>query len=392
MSLAEGMPEWKRPQCEAGTQNAACHRQSEEGIHVLQSFDRRAGQRNSRERNRCAWRRNGKAADATLLQVKMLNVSKGPAVRSARESDKMAYPAYMYKVLRETANLDLREAYVDKLLVENGKAAGIVLEGGEKIHSEAVILSGGTYLASRVLVGLKYKEIGPDNQRTSTGISTCLKELGFRILRLKTGSPPRIRTDSIDFRNLTPQYGDLVPQNSVKKRKRFFPLKNRQSAILPTQPRKLKKLSSTISINQACTRGLWKGLDPGIALRLRTRSSASAIRNGIRSSLNPKVWNLTKPTSKAFQQAPRRHSGRVGQIRSGLENAVITKYAYAIEYDAIDPLQLKPNLESKPVRNLFSQVRSMARAVTRSRLSGLDDGDKCKFAHPGKGPLRSAPG
>lgn len=221
----------------------------------------------------------------------------------------------MYKVLRETANLDLREAYVDKLLVENGKAAGIVLEGGEKIHSEAVILSGGTYLASRVLVGLKYKEIGPDNQRTSTGISTCLKELGFRILRLKTGSP-RIRTDSIDFRNLTPSTEIWFLKNSVKKRKRFFPLKNRQSAILPTQPRKLKKLSSTISINQACTRGLWKGLDPGIALRLRTRSSASAIRNGIRSSLNPKVWNLTKPTSKAFQQASRRHSGRVGQIRS----------------------------------------------------------------------------
>jgi len=331
-----------------------------------------------------------KAADATLLQVKMLNVSKGPAVRALRaQSDKMAYPAYMYKVLRETANLDLREAYVDKLLVENGKAAGIVLEGGEKIHSEAVILSGGTYLASRVLVGLKYKEIGPDNQRTSTGISTCLKELGFRILRLKTGSPPRIRTDSIDFRNLTPQYGDLVPQKFSEETEAVLPFEKQAVCYLTYTTPKTQEIILNNLHKSSMYSGLVEGVGPRYCPSIEDKIVRFRDKERHQIFLEPESLELDETYIQGLSTSlPEDIQEELVRSVPGLENAVITKYAYAIEYDAIDPLQLKPNLESKPVRNLFfaGQVNGTS-GYEEAACQGLMTGINASLLIRGKDPF-----
>ena len=148
-----------------------------------------------------------KAADKTLLQMKMLNVSKGPAVRALRaQSDKVAYPRYMREVCFNTENLEVLEAYVERLSVDEGLNVNkVYLDNGRVIYCKSVIIASGTYLASRVLVGHSFWESGPDNEPTTTKLSECLKELGLNLIRLKTGTPPRIKTNSIDFPSLIPK-------------------------------------------------------------------------------------------------------------------------------------------------------------------------------------------
>ena len=151
----------------------------------------------------------GKIADLTQIQTKMLNSSKGPAVQALRvQSDKIEYPKQMRKALESIENLTLLEALVDKVLIEENKAQGVILENGEIIYSKAVIITTGTYLNSRTLRGHDYKIEGPDGEKTTYGISAQLKELGFDVVRLKTGTPPRIKKDSIDYYKVSLEPGD----------------------------------------------------------------------------------------------------------------------------------------------------------------------------------------
>ena len=141
-----------------------------------------------------------KSADKTCLQVKMLNLSKGPAVRAMRvQSDKLVYARYMQTVVTDQPNLDIYIALVDKIMVEDGKIQGVILEDGTKIKAKTVIVTTGTYLSSRVLCGKETKPSGPDGEDTNYGLSQSLRENGFRLIRLKTGTPPRVYTDTIDF-------------------------------------------------------------------------------------------------------------------------------------------------------------------------------------------------
>ena len=142
----------------------------------------------------------GKNTDKTCLQMKMLNKSKGPAVRALRaQSDKLEYPKEMLKTLEKTENLTLLESYVKELIVEDGSVKGIILENGEKIYSEVVVITTGTFMEAKVLVGDTAVSKGPDNQKASVGLSKHLRDLGHRTFRLKTGTPARIKRDSIDF-------------------------------------------------------------------------------------------------------------------------------------------------------------------------------------------------
>jgi len=297
----------------------------------------------------------GKAADATLLQVKMLNVSKGPAVRALRaQSDKLAYPRYMLGVLQATRNLDLREAYVNGILVENGKAVGVELEDGEKIKSEAVIIAGGTYLSSRVLVGLSYRESGPDNQRTTTGISACLKALGFRLLRLKTGTPPRVKTASIDFSRLTPQYGDLKPRTFSEETESVLPFEKQAVCYLTYTTPKTAELILNNLHKSSMYSGLVKGVGPRYCPSIEDKIVRFRDKERHQIFLEPESLELDETYIQGFSTSlPQDIQEELVRSLPGLENAVISKYAYAIEYDAIDPQQLKPNLESKLVNNLF---------------------------------------
>ena len=151
----------------------------------------------------------GRNADKTLLQIKMLNKSKGPAVRSLRsQADKETYKSEMLKTLQNTSNLTIKEAIVKDLIVENNKIVGITTEDNEIIKCDACILTTGTYLKADILVGDKRTPEGPHGEKRANFLSDNLKELGFKLLRLKTGTPPRIERSSIDFSVLSREDGD----------------------------------------------------------------------------------------------------------------------------------------------------------------------------------------
>ena len=154
----------------------------------------------------------GKNADKAALQMKMLNTKKGPAVQALRfQADKIIYPQEMLKTLKSTKNLELQEGMVEKLIIENQKIAGVELENKTKILSKIVILTTGTYLKSVILTGSQKTASGPHGEKESKFLSENLKELGFKILRLKTGTPQRIDKSSIDYTQTQEEKGDNIP-------------------------------------------------------------------------------------------------------------------------------------------------------------------------------------
>ena len=151
----------------------------------------------------------GRNADKTLFQLKMLNKSKGPAVRSFRsQADKVTYTKEMIKTLESTQNLEIKEAIVKDLLTENNKVIGLTTEDGETIYCDACILTTGTYLKADILIGEERTPEGPHGEKRSNFVSDNLAKLGFKIIRLKTGTPPRIKRSSIDFTKLRREDGD----------------------------------------------------------------------------------------------------------------------------------------------------------------------------------------
>ena len=151
-------------------------------------------------------------ADKTLIQMKMLNSSKGPSVHSLRaQADKVTYPKEMLKTLQNQNNLDLLEAMVEDLIVEDKAVKGIILSDGTKINSKCVILTTGTYLKADILRGSTRTRSGPNGEKPSMHLSDKLKNYGFDILRLKTGTPPRIERSSIDFSKTKREDGDPIP-------------------------------------------------------------------------------------------------------------------------------------------------------------------------------------
>ena len=151
----------------------------------------------------------GEVADATLIQMKMLNYAKGPAVKSLRaQADKITYPREMLKVLRNEKDLSIKEGMVEDLIVKDNTVYGVVLDTGENITSNIVILTTGTYLKSDILIGDTRTRSGPHNEKPSMHLSDNLKKYGFSILRLKTGTPPRIERSSIDFTKTQREDGD----------------------------------------------------------------------------------------------------------------------------------------------------------------------------------------
>lgn len=154
----------------------------------------------------------GKNADLCQIQMKMLNSSKGPAVRALRsQDDKVLYSKMMRKHLEEQDNLELKEGYVENIIVNDNKACGVIMPNGEKIPSRAVIITTGTYLNSKIFRGHVVTTSGPENQPTSFGISAQLQRLGFDVRRLKTGTPPRIKASTIDFSKSSLEPGDTYP-------------------------------------------------------------------------------------------------------------------------------------------------------------------------------------
>ena len=298
----------------------------------------------------------GKTTDATYLQMKMLNTAKGPGVQSLRaQADKKAYPRYMQKVLKQQENLDIVEAMVEDLIVEGDECKGVILADGTRYESRTTILTTGTYLKAEILVGHSKTPSGPDKQKESLYLSSKLKDYGFRIQRLKTGTPPRVEINSIDYSKTTVQPGTDAKLSFSYETTHFTPVEDQTVCYLTYTTAQTHKLIRDNLDKCAMFSGLIKGIGPRYCPSIEDKVVKFADKERHQIFLEPESKEMNTIYVQGFSTSmPHDIQEKMVHSLPGLENCTILKYAYAIEYDAIDPLQLWPSLETKVLKNLFT--------------------------------------
>ena len=298
----------------------------------------------------------GKSADKTYLQMKMLNTAKGPGVQSLRaQADKQAYPRYMQEVLKQQKNLDILEAMVEDLIVENDYVKGVILADGSKIAGKIVILTTGTYLRAEILCGDQKHASGPDQQKESKFLSTRLKELGFRIQRLKTGTPPRVEINSVDYSKTSLQPGTDAKLAFSYQTKEFVPIEEQLPCYLTYTNEKTHQIINDNLHRSSMYGGYVSGVGPRYCPSIEDKVVKFSDKPQHQIFLEPESKEMNTIYVQGFSTSLP-HDVQEEMIRTipGLENCKILKYAYAIEYDAIDPLQLWPSLETKIIKNLYT--------------------------------------
>ena len=300
----------------------------------------------------------GKNADKSLLQIKMLNNKKGPAIQALRaQADKITYPKNMLKTLNNTPNLTIKEAIVENLIVEDNKIKGIILEDGTTIFAKAVILTTGTYLKADILVGDTRRREGPHGEKPSNYLSENLKKLGFKIKRLKTGTPPRLEKSTINFEKLRVENGDKEPLTFSFDNEPIYDVNNQ----IPCHLIYTNKKTHEIIKQNLSKSSMYGGLDDieGIGPRYCPSIEDKIVRFSDKERhqlfLEPESIYYDDMYLQGFSTSmPYDIQEQMVHSLEGLENAKILKYAYAIEYDAIYPNQLKQSLETRIIQNLYT--------------------------------------
>ena len=298
----------------------------------------------------------GITTDNTCIQMKMLNTAKGPGVQCLRaQIDKLVYPKYMQDVLDNEKNVTILETMVKELIVENNKCLGVIIENGTKLFSKTTILTTGTYLEACVLIGHEIKDEGPDKQRSAKGLSGQLAQLGFKILRLKTGTPPRIAKESIDFSKAEIQLGSLGEYAFSYTTTKFLPLEKQQPCYLIHTTLNTHKIIQDNLKLSAMYSGNIKGRGPRYCPSIEDKIVRFADKERHQLFLEPESLSNNSIYLQGFSTSmPYDIQEKMVHSLPGLEKAIFLKYAYAIEYDAIYPTQLKPSLETKIIENLFT--------------------------------------
>ncbi len=298
----------------------------------------------------------GIVADKSHIQIKMLNNGKGPAVRSLRaQADKITYPKNMLKALQNTENLTIIEGMVEDLITDNNTIKGIILEDGTKYFCKSLILTTGTYLRSKILVGDTNKLEGPHGERRSKFLSTKLKELGFDILRLKTGTPQRIDKNSVDFSVLKEETGDDEYWTFNTENEIYYDKDKQEKCYLVYTNENTHNIIKENLSRSAMYGGYAEGIGPRYCPSIEDKIVRFADKERHQLFLEPESLYYDDLYLQGFSTSmPKDVQEKMVHSLKGLENAKILKYAYAIEYDAINPLQLKPSLETKVINNLFT--------------------------------------
>lgn len=331
----------------------------------------------------------GRVADRSHFQIKMLNNAKGPAVRSLRaQADKVTYPKEMLRDLENTKNLTLIEAMTEGIIVDSNKIKGITLENGDKLFCDALILTTGTYLKGNILIGAKNTPGGPHGERRANHLSDSLKSVGFRIQRLKTGTPPRIKAESIDFTKMQEELGDkelytfsvdAIPQYKIEDQQKCY--------LLYTNSETHKIINENLS-KSSMYGGHVTGVGPRYCPSIEDKIVRFSDKDRHQLFLEPESLYYDEWYLQGFSTSmPEDVQERMVHSLRGLENAIITKWAYAIEYDAIDPLQLKPSLETKVVENLFTagQINGTSgyeEAAAQGLIAGINAVNKLNNKEP----------
>ncbi len=295
-----------------------------------------------------------KSADQGQIQIKMLNASKGPAVRALRaQIDKLKYPKIMLEVLKNTKNLTLKEDLVESMIINDNQVEGVILNDKTKILSKTVIITTGTYLSSNILIGKEKILSGPQGDPTTFGISKQLKSLGFDVIRLKTGTPPRVKRDSIDYLKTSIQPGDGL--NYTFSFDDIYYEDNPQEFCYLTHTSEITHELINQHLNEsAMYSGVVEGVGPRYCPSIEDKVVRFSDKNRHQIFIEPESLEIDEMYIQGLSTSLPRHV-QEEMIRTipGLEHAEIVKHAYAIEYDAIDPIQLYPTLETKLIKNLF---------------------------------------
>ena len=297
-------------------------------------------------------------ADKTCIQYRMLNTGKGPAVHALRaQADKKLYQFTMKETCEQQANLDVKQVLIEELLVEDGAVRGVVIETGEIYHCRAAILASGTYLQGRIILGEKTYTGGPNGQRAAEKLSASLQAAGVRLMRFKTGTPARVDSRSLDYDKMILQPGDEETHNfsfmsDVKTREQvpcWLTYTNAETHRIIRE-----------NIHRApMANGIIKGVGPRYCPSIETKIVRFPDKERHQLFLEPEGLH----TNEMYVQGMSTSMPMDVQLDflhtiAGLEHAKIMRAGYAIEYDCIDPLQLKSTLEFKDIHGFFSAGQS----------------------------------
>ena len=331
----------------------------------------------------------GKNADKATLQIKLLNTKKGPAVQALRaQADKNIYPQEMLKTLKSTKNLELKEALVEDLIVKDNKVEGVILSNNEEITSKAVILTTGTYLKADILVGDSREPSGPHGEKRSNKLSDNLKKYGFTILRLKTGTPPRIDKDTIDYSKTKLEAGDDKQLTFSFDNKAYYDYTNQIPCHLVYTNDETHKIIKKHLKESSMYGGYVEGVGPRYCPSIEDKVVRFSDKERHQLFLEPESNYGNTIYIQGFSTSmPHYVQEKMVHSLEGLEHAKILKYAYAIEYDAIDPLQLKQSLETKILENLFTagQINGTSgyeEAAGQGLIAGINANQKLKNKDP----------
>lgn len=329
----------------------------------------------------------GYAADKVMLQSRMLNLSKGPAVHSLRmQSDRRAYQSYMKKVLEETENLSLIQAEVVEITSENGAVTGVTTAFGGHFSAKAVIIATGTSLGGRIIVGEHAYDSGPDNTKAANSLTRSLAELGVPLRRFKTGTPARIHKDSINYAVLEEQKGDEPPT--------YFTVDGEKNdGGIPCHITYTNEETHRIIKENLHRSPLYGGEIKGVGPRYCPSIEDKVVRFADKERHQIFIEPMGVDTKEMYLQGlssslPEEVQKELVHSIKGLENAVFMRTAYAIEYDCTDPTELLPTLEFKAVSGLYGAGQfNGSSGYEEAAAQGLIAGINAALKLEGKEPL-----